>query len=208
MDEERKDAIARPATVEARAEVFAPVIRLRQHGWLVWARIAIDHEAEVGRLRLADPIIEYQPGLVAIAAAAFSLDALYAAVGELIPQGPPPGDDAARKKHVADRLRRGVSPRSLSESWPSRIGDLYDTRDKAVHYKEADVEPVWHEVLQSNVSPDVVGWGLEAAESAVDLMLEILTSWAGRPSPQARSWAEAYGHAVADLARHRAESRG
>jgi hypothetical protein len=57
------------------------------------------------------------------------------------------------------------------------------------------VAPGW----QSNTSPEAVAWRLEAAEEAIDLLLEVFTAWAGHPSPEVRSWAEKYASAVVSL---------
>ena len=185
-------------------------ISIRQHGWIVWGQIAIDHEREARKARRSDPVYEHLPGLVAIAGAAFALDALYGVARGLIPvdevdRAEDRGDEAGgkRARHVADRLRRGVSPGKLVETWPARIRDLYKTRDEAVHYSERDSPPVWHPALQSNIAQQAFEYRLEAAETAIDLMLEVFEGWARHPSAPIREWAERFGPSVDDLLNRR-----
>jgi hypothetical protein len=75
-DPDREDAEPTPASIEINVQIPTPRIRLTQHGWSVWAQIAIDHEKEARRARETGETTEHLPGLVAIAAAAFALDAL------------------------------------------------------------------------------------------------------------------------------------
>jgi hypothetical protein len=215
-DPDREDATVTPATIDLTAAVPSPSISIRQHGWIVWAQIAIDHEKDARRARETGETTEHLPGLVAIAAAAFALDALYGAAKDLIPipeaDGVHEPDDCdeldnnrkrKRARRVAECLRRGVSPGKLGESWPKRIRELYSTRDAAVHFGEKDSDPVWHPGWQSNTSPEAVAWRLEEAESAVDLMLEVFEGWARHPSAPIREWAERFRPSVDDLLNRR-----
>jgi hypothetical protein len=209
-DSDRQDATATPATIEIKVAVPSPSISIRQHGWIVWAEIAIDHEKDARLARETDPTTEHLSGLVAIAAAAFALDALYGVATSLIPI--PEVDDrsrtcsssgSSRPRRVGDRLRRGVSPGKVAESWLERIKELYATRDAVVHFGEQDAAPVWHPGLQSNTSPESYAWRLEAAESAVELMFDVFTGWADHPSKYVRGWADRFGPSVASLAERR-----
>lgn len=116
------------------------------------------------------------------------------------------GEEGARKRarHVAERLRRGVSPGKLATTWPTRIRELYKTRDAAVHYGERDSSPVWHHGLKSNVAPEAFAYRLEAVVGAVDLMLEVFEGWANHPSAPVRQWAERFGPSVRSLVDRRA----
>jgi hypothetical protein len=221
-DPDRQDATPTPASIEIKAGVPSPSISMRQHGWAVWAQIAIDHEKDARLARETDPTTEHLSGLVAIAAAAFALDALYGVATSEIPvpevDNPPrprPLDRLVRwlkrkrrrrwshARRVSDRLRRGVSPGKLAESWWERIRKLYATRDAVVHFREQDAAPVWHPGLESHTSPESFAWRLEAAEIAVDLMLEVLTCWADHPSERVREWADRFGPSVVSLLERR-----
>jgi hypothetical protein len=70
-------------------------------------------------------------------AAAFALDVLYGVARGLIPaqevdEAEECGEEEGgkRARHVADRLRRGVAPGRLAESWPERIRELYKMRER------------------------------------------------------------------------------
>ena len=78
----------------------------------------------------------------------------------------------------------------------------------------AQIQPSDHRPVLSGgaeaqrlVSAEVYTWRLEAAEDAIDLLLEVLDAWASRPSKLTRDWARDYGHAVAALSERRASLR-
>ena len=199
----RRDATPRPPTVEATAAVPPPSILMKHHAWITWAEIAIDHEAEARRVRFLKPAEEFRPGLVAITAAAFALDAFYGVAEQLVPD---PGTESPRGAVVAERLKQGVAGGPKAYTWPLRIKALFKTRREAVHFGEAAAPPVMHDALNSHVSPEVFSWRLEAAQDAVDLVLEVFETWVENPSKLTKDWAAAYGHAVAGLVRRRQES--
>jgi hypothetical protein len=175
---------------------------IRHHGWYTWAEIAIEQETVARAARATNPVDEFRPSLVAMTAAAFSLDALYG-VGQLLI--PPPGGDLPKRRasrrpprgaQVAELLKRGVSPGKLALEWPARITALYEARDDAVHFGEEDAEPVFHPALNSHVAPEIMEWRFEAAEEAVDLLLEVVTNWAHHPSRHTKTWADGARDAV------------
>jgi hypothetical protein len=113
--------------VRAETKVPSPSILMRHHAWITWAEIAIDHEDEARRTRVLKPAEEYRPGLVAITATAFALDAFYGVARELIPD---PGVKGARGVVVAERLKRGVAGGPKAHTWPQRIEALFKTRQR------------------------------------------------------------------------------
>jgi hypothetical protein len=149
------------------------------HAWYTWTDLAIRHERHALRARESRDIYEYRPGLIAITSSAFALDALDGVAKELIPD---PGAKGSLGAKIGERVKRGVSPGKLAQSWPNRIGDLFKLRREAVHFNEETVAPVWHEAYQTNVDPSVIRWGADAATVAVDLALEVLDAWATYPS--------------------------
>ena len=202
--ERRPDAVeVTPGTIEVRVEVPGPRILMRPNAWVNWAEVAIDHEryAEQARQERGQ---EWKPGVVAIVAAAAALEALYDTAAELVPlqdQPAEPRGGAGRGHHVAERLKRGVSPGSLTQEWPRRIGELFELRHRSVHFEQTGSEPpVWHEALGSHVAPHIFGWRLEAASDSVAMMLEVLEAWAHHPSRWTEDWAPKYAHAVDRLA--------
>jgi hypothetical protein len=53
-DEPREDATVTPPTLSMRLTPQPIRITVRQHGWSVWAQIAIDHERDARRSRETD----------------------------------------------------------------------------------------------------------------------------------------------------------
>ncbi len=189
-------------TIRMTGIAHPPELLIRHHGWYTWAEIAIEQEAVARRARATNPVNEFRPSLMAMTAAAFALDALYGVGQQLIP---PPGGTSPKNRpsrrpprgpQVAELLKRGVSPGKLARSCPERITALYDTRDDAVHFGEEDAEPVFHPALSSHVAPEIFEWRFEAAEEAVDLLLEVLTKWAHNPSRHTKTWAGGAREAV------------
>ena len=166
------------------------------HAWYTWTDLAIRHERHALKARAARDIYEYRPGLIAITSSAFALDALYGVAKGLIPD---PGAKGSLGAKVGERVKRGVSPGKLAQSWPGRIGDLFKLRREAVHFNEETVAPVWHGTYQTNVDPSVIRWGADPATSAVDLTLEVLESWATHPSRSTQAWAVANAPGVQTL---------
>jgi hypothetical protein len=95
-------------TIDSTAKVFPVTITMRHHAWVTWADIAIRHEAFAKEARAGGDVYEYRPGLVTLTSAAFSLDALYDAVKELVPDDP--GIRGARS-------RAGVPLGGTEERW-------------------------------------------------------------------------------------------
>lgn len=204
-NQDRRDAIATPATVAAKAEVGSVTIRMRHHGWATWARIAIAHEneAKANQVKSADEtdniLREFEPSLVAATAVAFALDALSGVaegLGIRLQQG---RRRANRGRKVAETLKRGTTATKSSSMWPHRMQQLFQLRREAVHFGEEDSSPEWHPVLQSNVGPEIRKWRYEVAAEAVDLLFEVLDSWAKHPAPVNKEWAERFAPSVEAL---------
>jgi hypothetical protein len=98
--------------------------------------------------------------LIAVSASAHCLDALYGSVDAV---APPPR--AVAEAWSAARTKS-------AQSWPTEFRWLFDLRDAAVHFAEADKAPVPHAVAPTNVSPENVTYSLESAKRAVDLALD------------------------------------
>jgi hypothetical protein len=183
-------------TLEIKVEKPTPTITTRHHAWVTWAEIAIQNEALAKEARARKDAYEFRPGLVAITSAAFALDALYGVATRLIPDPGTRGDRGAR---VVERLKRGVSPGKLAAHWPTLIRHLFDERDEAVHFEEVTMSPMWHPTLESHVDWNVLRWRVEAAEAAVDLLLDVLEAWADHPSKHTAEWSEAFKPSVRAL---------
>ena len=125
---------------------------MKHHAWITWAEIAIDHEDDARRTRLLKPAEEFRPGLVAITAAAFALDAFYGVAEQHVPD---PATRSPRGAVVAERLKRGVAGGPKAYTWPQRIKALFKTRREAVHFGEAAAPPIMHDALSSHVCLEV-----------------------------------------------------
>jgi hypothetical protein len=68
-----------------------------------------------------------------------------------------------------------------------------------VHFGEESLSPVWHPDLNSNVDPHVLRWGADMATEAVDLLLDVVATWADHPSKLTTQWSEAYEPSVRGL---------
>lgn len=188
--------------IDHSGEALPIGILTTHHAWSTWTELAIRHERDALRARENRDIYEYRPGLIAITSSAFAIDALTGVARGLIPNT---GTKARRGSVAVERLKRGVSPGKLAQSWPGRIGGLFKLRREAVHFSEESVAPVWHEAYQTNVDPSVIRWGADAATSAVDLTLEVLEGWATHPSRYTSAWAAQHAPGVRALVDLRSE---
>jgi hypothetical protein len=191
------------ATVNVGAQPITPLMRTR----LVfhWAGIAIEQEplaragrAEVVRthaageapFRLRD---ELRPAMIAVAACAHSLDALYAELAQLVgPETVAAWEDIRRHgrwSEVAGILDLALDV-DVSE-WRPRLETLFvRLRNPIVHPKAKAQAPTKHPALPTRVSPEHATYTVEAVEESVDLVLEILSACVDAPRSAVRAWAD------------------
>jgi hypothetical protein len=203
----------------AVASAVNPRICLSTPFWNRWARIAIEHEARARRARRRASALaaeqdqasgslialldaEMCAGMVVIATTAHALDALYAVVQQRVP-GPQPSvdteDDAPsfrskkrskRASHVLEALKRGFAVGKASHRWVGEFKWLFTLRNDSVHFSEETSSPVRHPT-GLEVAPEFVAYSLEAAERAVDLLLDVLVECVRQPKSPLASWSEA-----------------
>ena len=140
------------------------------------------------------------------AAAAFAIDALYSKLTDMLASSERPalGDGVKRAGRIVETLKRALELGKLGDAWQKSIPGLFAQRDALVHFK-GEIHPAGiHPSGKAYVSLEQVTYAVEAATSAVDLTLEILTtaidphgrstapSWPGpRTTPMChRSWSE------------------
>ncbi|MFF5969940.1 hypothetical protein ACFY7C_00275 [Streptomyces sp. NPDC012769] len=165
---------------------------------------AIDAAAESSALNE-----EFDAALVAVAASALTLDALYGSVA--------PADRRAvwRRNHTPRRsaIREGLKlvfatgPRNTA--WVDEFKWLFCLRDASVHHEEKPRKTVSHPPLGTHTGPEYVAYSTESADRAVGLMLEVLRWCVDHPkphkpttgpqSPTAEQWAEVNKPLVTDL---------
>lgn len=191
-----------------------------------WFRIALEHERaaleardraeaaaegsqEMGRA-FDD---ELRAAMVAIAAAAFAIDALYATVNDMLDaaQRPTFARGVKRPGRIVETLKRALELGKLGAEWQTKVPGLFDLRDELVHFEGEFHEGALHPTGKSNVSIENVRYTAEAASAAVDLALEVLaTAYRSPRSTHAAlvTWAGQAAHVPAWLESERAAVRG
>ena len=178
----------------------------------LWAEVAIEQEqlAREGRAQLErahatreEPFnmrAELQPAMIAVAACAHSLDALYAELAEQVEPETPPKRKQRRGRwaKIADVLELSVN--ADVDEWRVRLRKLFQTlRNPAVHPNTKDEPPVRHPVLPTNVPPAYAIYCVESVKESVDLLLEILSTCVEIPRPSIEAWATDSRPVVAQL---------
>lgn len=190
-------------TLAATASAWAgPVeVLVRTRLVFLWAEVAIEQEvrAREGREGLErahatreepfDMRAELQPAMIAVAACAHSLDALYAELAEHVgPETLAEWEQTRRGGRWAEIA--GVLELSVNAdvgSWRPRLRKLFvELRNPAVHPKAKAGRPVRHPALPTNVPPEYAIWCVEAVRDSVDLLLEILSTCVAAPKPVSR----------------------
>jgi hypothetical protein len=195
----------------AQGDVQLSVTSLFEIKWFV---IAVEHERAALEARaraVAAPDGSTEEGvafeeelkaaMVAVAAAAFAIDAMYVKVHDLLE----PAERAVASNRVGFIVRTFEVALALggrTQPWQRRIPALIDLRDKAVHFRGLPSEPQPHPTGKSNVSLENIIYTAEKATRAVDLALEVLTT--AYTSPRAKhtalaAWAAQNSHVPGSL---------
>jgi hypothetical protein len=178
----------------------------------MWLRVALDQldssvksnragieanragaDEELGKLLEAECI----SGMLAICAAAFALDAIYAALKDRSPRvaeipTASSGRRSARYKIVAEALRREfrIGPKGIT-NLRHILKQVYHFRNLAVHPKGAFERPVLKEEINKAVDWRFVSFGASSAQTAVRATLAALVQVAARPrnpNPQVEAY--------------------
>jgi hypothetical protein len=205
----------------ASAEAFGSIaIAVQTRLMLHWARIAVDQEREAiaGRASLGpeaqdakstgagiDLEREMHPSMVAIAAAAHALEALYREIMGLVQPESIKSWEKARKRGRWSEIRAALELGFEAEPgrWGSQLRRLFKLRNGLVHPETAFAETVPHP-LGVNTAPEYVDYSSETATWAVDLLLEILTTCSEVPREPLQEWAAGAHEPVQQLVARRA----
>jgi hypothetical protein len=198
----------------ARAGGVAPRVAVKTHLWTRWATIAIREEAaarnardllrEIGPYGKGfDPSLESDAAMLAVSAAAHSIDGLYGEVKELIPLSASLVDAweknrAPRHTRIFETLKSGFRLGWRGRQWQSDLEWLFDTRDFALHHGPEFHEPVAHP-LGVETSREHALYTIESGTRAVDLLLGILQRVIAAPSPKlpaVQKWSTDLGPSV------------
>ncbi|WP_159048040.1 hypothetical protein [Streptomyces sp. WM6378] len=188
-------------------------MEITAHLWLRWAEIAIDQALTARRVR-SEPVQpgggkipgsvvrEFQASMCAVAAASFSLDALFGSTGV-----PPsirkwwPGKRPNRPTAIREALKRAFDTGPVNTTWVAEFSWLFDLRDAAVH-AEAVPKPSRLHPRGMRTAQEHVDYSAESAARAVELALGVLLWCIDHPKrgvPEAVRWAEAHRAGVAGL---------
>jgi hypothetical protein len=178
-------------------------IATRTRLMLHWAEVAIEQErsareareqlerdhAAGENLRLST---ELHPAMIAVAACAHSLDALYAELAEHVgPETLVKWEETRRGGRWAEIA--GVLELSFAvevDPWRSRLRTLFvDRRNPAIHPKAKFKPAAKHPTLPTNVAAEYVVYSIESAKESLDLLLEILSACIAAPRPALEAWA-------------------
>lgn len=141
--------------VVAGAVVPTPSILLTASLWITWLSVAIERAQAARRVRNemerlrdqgANPAdllsSEFEASIVAVAASAHALDALYGST--VIPQGVRGrwrDSSSSREGHIREALKCVFDTGRVNAPWVTEFGWLFDLRDSAAHARESAKPP-------------------------------------------------------------------
>jgi hypothetical protein len=176
--------------------------------------IAIEHELETRNIRAEAEQMkkerrdfaeamnrEIKAAMIAVAAAAHALDALYGALKDLIPNRPTFPPRATRNRMILETLKRGFDVGKLQKGWVGEFRWLFRARDAALHFRGIFGATVPHP-LGTNTAPEAVLYSCESATRALVLLLEVLNAFMERPRralPEIVKWAADHRPAIERL---------
>jgi hypothetical protein len=187
------------------ARVGSVNISMTANLWLAWLSIAIERAMEARRVRaemlllrdqggeIVDLISdEFQASIVAVAASAHALDALYGSA--VIPQSVRDqwrtSGKGKRVGHIQEALKAVFDGGTVSKGWVSGFEWLFGLRDAAAHALEVAEPPVPHPAGVSTAQV-YVSYSLESAERAVSFALLVFRWCVDHPrliNPMAVKW--------------------
>jgi hypothetical protein len=187
-------------------------VRVQSNFDTKWFQIALEHEraaleararavaAEDGSSEMGQAFDdELRAAMVAIAAAAFAIDALYVKVsGMLAPAEHPRFDEGVKRAgRIVETLKVALELGARAQHWQRAIPELFDLRDDLVHFEGQPYETEPQPTGKSNVSRESVIFTAGAATEAVDLALEVLSVTYSSPRKRHNAlvkWAESAPH--------------
>jgi hypothetical protein len=177
-------------------------------------RIAIEHaraadraRMEAARERASSEISqwmgrEFEASLVAVAASAHALDALYGST--VIPASiRAEWKEKGTKRHgkIREALKRVFSTGPVNTEWVKQFGWLFDLRDAAAHAEESPKAPADHP-LGTRTAPEYVEYSTESATRAVTFVLSVLRWCIDHPKADISAsvdWTKAHRTTVENL---------
>lgn len=210
----RIDASVSAVAAVGFVALSTPSVVITTHLWPTWMRIAIDR-ARVARDARAEAVkgglgndtgkwmrSEFEAAVVAVAASAHALDALYGST--VISQEVRAKwlkKKTSRPGKIREALKLVFDTGPVDNLWVDEFKWLFDLRDAAVHAKETPKPSVPHP-LGTNTASEQVDYSTESATKAVELALSVLCWCVNHPRQNladAVQWSEANESTVSKL---------
>lgn len=197
--------------------LWTPSVLIRNHLWIWWAEIAVDHEKAAGRARqraveitpqgkgFGEPFMEEtKSSMIAVSASAHALDALYGVFREIVG----PVSTEQRWSTILETIKHAayVSGSAGGGRWATEFEWLFDLRDAAVHFEEKTQPAVPHPT-GTHTGAENVAYSLESATPAVDLLFEVLKTCMTKPRPALVEWTNGMHAVIEGLEQRRQPSR-
>jgi hypothetical protein len=186
MRGQRPRAQVHPASASASAPSVTAFITSNFD--IKWFQIALEHERAALEARdraIAAPDGSQEMGeafddelkaaMVAIAASAFAIDAMYTKLSDMLD----PADRARasdRVGYIVETFKVALDLGKRGLERQSSIPALFEQRDELVHFRGKPYESMMHPTGKSAVSRENLTYTAEATAHAVDLALEVLTT--------------------------------
>lgn len=173
----------------------SPMYEVRTDIWQHWYDIARTHTGLARDARARNPGLDDSAGfgpavvdemrlaLVAVTAAAFSLEAFHTSVLQHLPGVHIHADSADGRVHQT-LLRAFQLSNNRSKEARDIMRQVFRLRDYGVHPKAAWVVPVLHEAFHNAMDPKYVAFSVENAEAATRFAHELLWHCLQHPRPQ------------------------
>ncbi|MFD0276221.1 hypothetical protein ACFVHB_20270 [Kitasatospora sp. NPDC127111] len=185
------------------------------HLWMSWLHIGIDQALKSQAERTKMEILrdagenystvlnaEFQASIVAIAASAHALDALYGSTG--IPDDVRQGwKNKGTKRHgkIREALKIVFDTGPVNSSWVADFSWLFELRDFAAHAPE-EAKPLAPHPIGANTSSEYVSYSTENARRAVQFALSVFRWCVDHPrqnKPDAIAWANSVRPVIEEL---------
>lgn len=197
--------------------IYRPTVKVSSNFDIKWFVIAVEHEqaaieararavaAPDGSSEMAQAFDDaLRAAMVAVAAAAFAIDALYEKVNAMLRSDVRPRfrEDAKRSGRIVETFKVALDLGKRAQTWQTEVPRVFNLRDEAVHFESTWNVPGPHPTGKSNVSRKNLIYASEEASRAVDLALKILTVAYTSPREQhieLVEWSESNAHVPALL---------
>jgi hypothetical protein len=185
-------------SIEASVTAHPGGILITVSLWFIWLEVAVEQAISARRIRanmiqmqaegkpIADLLNpEFEASVVAIAACAHSLDALY---GSQVIPATARNQGQNRPGKIREALKRTFNTGPVNTPWVPEFTRLFDLRDAAVHAGESPSVPELHPVA-GYTAKESVTYSKETAEHFVDFTLSVFRWCIDNPRPSSAAWA-------------------